>query len=90
MRNRRRIMFQYSSGRTSPMISKQFKHASLANEFYNDKMTVVQKQHLTIFLINIDKNKNRTYKMINRTMLLGLVGSGNKPQKYRSVKKVVK
>lgn len=83
-------MFQYKSGKTSPMISKQFKHASLANEFYNDKMTVEQKQYLTIFLINIDKNKNRTYKMINQTMLLGLVGSGNKPQKYRSVKKVVK
>jgi hypothetical protein len=83
-------MFQYKSGKASPMISKQFKHASLANEFYNDKMTIEQKQHLTIFLINIDKNKNRTYKMINHNMLVGLMGSGNKAKVYRNTKKVVK
>jgi len=83
-------MFQYKSSKSSPMVSKQFKHASLAHEYHNDKMSLEQKQHLTIFLINIDKNKNRTYKMINYNMLIGLMGSGNKAQVYRNTKKVVR
>lgn len=81
MRNRRKIMFQYKQAKNTPVVVKIFKHACLALDFYIT-MEKQEKQSLTIFVINIDKNLKREYLIITYDMLLELSGSGNKSKAF--------